>query len=208
MIAQLLSFAALAAVLVAVPGPAVLLVMKSVIVHGRRQALLTALGVYGGDLVWVVSSAVGLTAVLVASGPAFEALRYLGAAYLLYLGLRLLLQRHLPPDGPDELSAVPSSRRMSRRAFRQGALCELSNPKTALVFTSVMPQFVPTRPSAVELVAFGVVFASLGFASLVGYALVMTRARRIVRPRMRSGLLRAGGGLLAAFGVGLALERI
>lgn len=207
MIAQLLSFAALAAILVAIPGPAVLLIMKSVILHGRRPALLTALGVYGGDLVWVVSSAVGLTAVLVASRPAFETLRYLGAAYLLYLGIRLLFARHVPSDEQDALPPGATSR-ANRRAFRQGALCELSNPKTALVFTSVMPQFVPARPSAAELVVFGVVFASLGFASLVGYALVLTRARRAVRPRLRDGLLRAGGGLLAAFGVGLALERV
>ena len=117
-IAQLFSFAALAAVLVAIPGPAVLLIMKSVMLHGRRQALLTALGVYGGDLVWVVSSAVGLTAVLVASRPAFETLRYLGAAYLLYLGLRLLLARTQTADGPDELPFVSSVRRSNRRAFR------------------------------------------------------------------------------------------
>lgn len=90
---SILAFAALSVVLVIIPGPAVMLVLKSAVARGRRPALLTALGVLTADLVWAASSVAGLTALLVSSQIAFDVVRYVGAAYLIYLGIKLLVTR-------------------------------------------------------------------------------------------------------------------
>jgi threonine/homoserine/homoserine lactone efflux protein len=202
---HLLAFAGLCAVLVAIPGPAVVLVMKSAVARGRRTALVTACGVLVADLVWVLASVVGLTALLVSSRTAFEVLRYAGAAYLLYLGIRLLLTRDV-----DALrGSVGPSRVTWRRAFVEGLLCDLSNPKTLIVFASVIPQFLAVGSSGpLDALVLGVVFAVLGFGSLLVYTAVFGAARGLVS---RAGVLRAvmrgGGALLAAFGVGLVVEQ-
>lgn len=207
MLAHVLAFTGLVAVLVAIPGPAVVLIMKNAVLHGRRAALLVGGGVYAGDLVWVAASTTGLTAVLVASRPAFETLRYVGAAYLLYLGIRLIRSGAGVAETTDVADEPAVGRRTVRRAFAQGVLCELSNPKTLLVFTSVIPQFVPASAGGADLALFGVLFATLGFVSLVAYALVLSATRRVVRrPKLADRLTRASGGVLVAFGIGLAVE--
>jgi threonine/homoserine/homoserine lactone efflux protein len=182
MATHFLAFLGLIAVLVAIPGPAVVLVAKSTLMRGRRSALMTAVGVLSGDAVWVAASVAGVTAVLVASRPAFETLRLLGAAYLIYLGVRLAVQRHGLglTDGvrPGTRVAKPA-----RKAFAEGALCELSNPKTLLVFTSVIPPFVPAGGGVADVAVLGVAFALLGFVSLLVYAAVLGVTRRAVRRR-------------------------
>ena len=202
---HLLAFAGLAAVLVAIPGPAVVLVMKSAVARGRRTAIVTALGVLAADLVWVLASVVGLTALLVSSRTAFEVLRYAGAAYLLYLGVRLLLTRDV--DALRGSVALPTV--TWRRAFVEGLLCDLSNPKTLIVFASVIPQFLAVGSSGpLDALVLGVVFAVLGFGSLLVYAAVFGVARGLVsRTRVFRAVMRGGGALLAAFGVGLVVEQ-
>src|SRR5690242_18802976 len=115
---SILGFAALSVVLVIIPGPAVMLVLKSAVARGRGPALVTALGVLTADLVWALASVAGLTAVLVSSQIAFDIVRYVGAAYLIYLGIKLLLTRGTitSPDTP-VLTGKPRSR---VRAFREG----------------------------------------------------------------------------------------
>jgi threonine/homoserine/homoserine lactone efflux protein len=203
---HLLAFSALVAVLVAIPGPAVVLIMKNAVLHGRPAAVRTACGVYSGDLVWVAASAAGLTTVLAASRPAFETLRYVGAAYLIYLGIRLVISgAHV--SAPDQADSSAAPARSTGRAFGQGVLCELSNPKTLLVFTSVIPQFLPTSAGVLAIIGYGVLFATLGFVSLAAYAVALSAARRAVRrPKLTDGLTRGSGGLLVAFGAGLAVE--
>ena len=154
----------------------------------------------------------GLVELLVASRPAFTALRYVGAGYLVYLGLRLLIAgrpvRSEPAAAPaGGQSGAPRHSGVARRAFAQGALCELSNPKTLLVFTSVIPQFVPGDGSGLDLTTFGCLFALLGLVSLVVYATVLGSARRVVGDSALSrGLVRAGGAVLVGFGVDLAID--
>jgi threonine/homoserine/homoserine lactone efflux protein len=202
---RLLSFIGLVAVLAAIPGPAIVLIMKNAVLRGRRSAFGIAIGVFSGDLVWVTASVAGLTALLAASRPAFEALRFVGAAYLLYLGLRLLLRRRHTPVV--EGATTPPARRSRSQGFGEGVLCELSNPKTLVVFTSVIPPFLPASSNSWELGLFGFVFAVVGLLSCVIYAAVLGTTRRVVRrPRLAGGLLRGSGGVLAAFGVGLAVE--
>jgi len=203
--AELLAFAAVAAAIVALPGPATTLVMSSAMSRDLRAAMLTALGLFTADLIWVSASAAGLTAVLVASQPAFEALRLLGAAYLIYLGITLLLARHAAAEQREEAAADTSY--SSAVAFRQGVVCNLSNPKTLLVFTSVIPQFAPGHPTGITLGLYGALFAGIGLGASVLYALIFSRARTVAsHPRLRQVLLRASGAALVGFGVRLATE--
>jgi threonine/homoserine/homoserine lactone efflux protein len=205
-VASLWSFLLVALVLVALPGPATTLVMKNALTRGPRSALVTSAGVFSADLVWMAASVVGLTAVLVASAPAFTAIRLIGAAYLVLIGVRLLLARGAFADdaGAPRPAAVPVS---ARRAFREGLLCDLSNPKTLLVFTSVIPQFLGHDASPLDLAAFGLVFATAGLGSLLAYTLLFSRARRAARhPRIRTAMLRLGGAILIAFGIRVAVE--
>jgi threonine/homoserine/homoserine lactone efflux protein len=204
------AFVALVAVLVLIPGPAVILVMRKAVTAGHRGALRVAVGVLAADLVWAAAAAAGVSAVIVASEPAFLALRFAGAAYLIYLGTRMLLA---PKDtllpaaaarGEDETPA----RAARPRAFRQGFLCDMTNPKTLLVFTGVIPQFIPAGSSPLLPALLGVTFAGLGFASLTLYSLVLARAGGVLRrPKLARRLMRGSGGILVGFGVALAAER-
>lgn len=205
--ARLVAFAGLAAVLVAVPGPAVLLVLKSAVARGRGAAVVTACGVFAADLVWATASVVGLTALLVSSQVAFDVVRFAGAGYLIYLGLRLLLSRHDGALAPAEPAAV--DRRIGvRTSFAQGLLCDLSNPKTVIVFASVIPQFLGTGSGAADAFVLGLVFAVCGFASLLCYGLLFgTASARLRNARFTRRLMQACGGVLTAFGVGLLVER-
>ncbi|MEO6956430.1 MAG: LysE family translocator [Antricoccus sp.] len=164
MFERALSFAALVVVLTAIPGPAVVLIMKSSVLHGRRSAVTTALGVFSGDMIWVTASLTGLTAILVAYRPAFEGLRFAGAAYLVYPGLRLLFRRDGSAAG-SEISPRTAGR-TGRKAFGEGALCELSNPKTLIVFTGVIPPFMSSSLGVAELAVFGGALAIEGLRSV------------------------------------------
>lgn len=197
-----LAFVAVVAVLVTIPGPAVVLVMQNAMGRGAKAAFAVAAGVFTADLIWVGAAVAGVTALLVASGPAFAVLRLLGAAYLVYLGVRLLLTRRETPSVVGATGALSTA-----RAFRHGFVCDLSNPKTVLVFTSVIPQFVPADSGPFVPTALGLTFAVLGFGSLVGYALAFAGARRLaLHTRVRTWLTRASGGVLIAFGIGVAAD--
>ncbi len=130
------AFVALVAVLVLIPGPAVILVMQKAVTSGYRGALRVAAGVLAADLVWAAAAAAGVSAVIVASEPAFLALRFAGAAYLIYLGARLLLTPgdKLLPAAPARDQDETPARAGRARGFRRGFLCDMTNPKTLLVF--------------------------------------------------------------------------
>jgi threonine/homoserine/homoserine lactone efflux protein len=187
------AFVALVAVLVLIPGPAVILVMRKAVTAGYRGALGVAAGVLAADLVWATAAAAGVSAVIVASEPAFLALRFAGAAYLIYLGARLLLapkDRLLPaaPAGGEDETPARAGR---ARAFRQGFLCDIAAGSS------------PLLPALL-----GVTFAGLGFGSLTLYSLVLARAGGVLRrPKLARRLMRGSGGILVGFGVALAAER-
>lgn len=131
----LVLFATTAFALLLVPGPVTLYIVARGIDQGRPAALVSVLGIQAGDVVYIAAAAVGLSAILVSSSVAFSVVKYLGAAYLVYLGLRTLLTRpspHALPVGP------PLS---LGRVFAQGALVNILNPKTALFFFAFLPQF-------------------------------------------------------------------
>lgn len=181
-------FFVVALVVIVSPGPDFALTVRNSL---RRGGYATALGVVTGQLVWALATAAGVAALLVASHPAFVALRIAGAAYLVWLGLSALLRR----GGRHEL--VP--RRGS--PYRQGLLSNLSNPKMPVFFTSLLPQF---GTSFAALALHGVAFATLTFAWL---ALVARAGHLIGTGRVRRGIDVVTGVVLVAFGLRLATER-
>ena len=140
-----------------IPGPAVLLVVSRTIQGGRKTGMLTGLGIAAGDFGHTLFAAVGLSAVLMTSALAFNAVKYVGAAYLIYLGIRAFLARPGNPALPAVAPIAPA------KAFLQAIPAELLNPKTALFFLAFMPQFVhPERGSAfLQFTVLGLIFVVL-----------------------------------------------
>jgi threonine/homoserine/homoserine lactone efflux protein len=198
----LLLFAAASIALLVVPGPSVLYIVTRSISQGRRAGLISVLGVHVGSVVHVTAAALGLSALLASSATAFAAVKYLGAAYLVWLGVRKL--RHRAPGPVDEAPPVPRS-----RLFAQGIVVNVLNPKTAIFFLAFLPQFVnPARgPVAVQVIVLGACFILLGILSDGGYALlagaIAGRIRRTKRARRR--LDRASGLVYLGLGAGAAL---
>jgi threonine/homoserine/homoserine lactone efflux protein len=202
----LLGFAAVAAVIVVVPGPDMALVLRNGLRGGRRAALATALGVTVGLVAWALAAALGLAALLHASAAAFAMLKLAGAAYLAVLGLRLLVDSFRGRRGAEAAPATPVQ---ASTAFRQGLLTNLLNPKVAIVFTTLIPQFVaPGDGAAARTVALAVVFTLMGLAWLTAYAFAVTAiGRAFARPHVRAWIERLTGTVLVALGVRLAFER-
>lgn len=180
--------------------------MKQSLMRGRTEAFRTAAGVFTADLFWVAASIVGLTAVIVSSQPVFHAIRVVGAIYLCWLGATLLLRRRRSSRAAADDDEATGRLRLS--SFVEGVMCDLSNPKTLLVFTSVVPQFLPSDGGSVlQATILGVTFAALGFGSLVVYALVFGRVGLAgLESRVGDAILRASGAVLIFFGVRLAVE--
>ncbi|MFL5952724.1 MAG: LysE family translocator [Gaiellaceae bacterium] len=184
----MIGFFVVALVVIVSPGPDFALTVRNSVTRGRGIA--TALGVVTGQVVWALAAAAGVAAVLVASRPAFEALRVVGAAYLVWLGLSLLLSRR-------------HTRRVPRGGspYRQGLLSNLSNPKMPIFFTSLLPQF---GSSFAALAVHGVVFAAL---TLLWLALVARAGAALRMPAVRRAVDLVTGVVLVAFGLRLATER-
>ena len=203
-----IAFLAVAAVVILTPGQDTALTIRNTLLGGRPAGIATAGGVATGQATWTVAASLGLTAVLIASGPAFELLRWLGAAYLLYLGIGSLWAAIRPPASPRHAAPSGPPGLGSRRAWRQGLLSSLSNPKLAIFFSSLLPQFAPAGPGAfATMLALGGVFIAITFAWLTAYAIVVARAGDQLRTgRARRALDGLTGGILVAFGVRLAAQ--
>ncbi len=163
----LLLFVLAGAVLIAIPGPNHVYIVTRSLSQGRAAGLASAFGVEAGTLVHIAAAAAGLSAVVASSALAFDVLRYLGAAYLVYLGVRTLFRDEALAFGGGA-APVPL-----RRVFADGALVNVLNPKVALFFLAFLPQFIdPSRgPVALQVVVLGVILAAIGLASDIGYAL-------------------------------------
>jgi threonine/homoserine/homoserine lactone efflux protein len=196
-------FVAAALALLLVPGPAVLYIVARSIDQGRAAGLVSVLGVHLGSLVHIAAAVVGLSSLLVSSAVAFNVIKYLGAAYLIYLGVRALLTRGEP--GEVDVRAVPL-----RKLLRQGAVVNILNPKTALFFLAFLPQFVDPNAGAVPLqIAFlGLVFVCLGLVTDSLYALLAGTAGNWLRA---SGVLAGArrwvsGSVFIGLGLATALS--
>jgi len=187
----ILLFAAATMALLVVPGPAVVYIVTRSVAQGRTAGLLSVLGIHVGSVVHVVAAAVGISAVLAASPTAFTAVQYLGAAYLLYLGVQKLRQ------SADNEQHVEPTVESNARLFGQGIVVNLLNPKTAVFFLAFIPQFVDPERGWVplQMVMFGIGFIILGILSDGSYALLasMLSGRLRRTPRTRRLLDRASG---------------
>ena len=194
-----LAFVAASTVLLLIPGPTILLVLSYALSQGRRVALATAAGVAMGDLLAMTASLLGLGALVLASATLFTVLKWVGAIYLVYLGVQLL--RHPPQKG---LSAegIPASL-PAGKVFGHAMLVTALNPKSIAFFIAFVPQFLRTELALAP--QFGILIATfVGLAALnaLAYAVLADQLRaRIARPSVLRGMTRAGGLALIAMGV-------
>jgi len=206
--AHLLVFIGVAAIVIVVPGPDTAVVTKNVLLHGRRAALATSLGVSAGISVWTLAAAVGVASLVRASAVAFTVLKLIGALYLMWLGLQALRAAgHTHTGG--QPSQTARAKISALGGFRQGFLSDLANPKIGIFFTSLLPQFVdPGRPVLVPFLALGAVFVLMTVLWLFAYCMVAARAAETLRrPRVAAALDRISGIVLIAIGIRVATER-
>jgi len=196
---ELAAFLAVAAVVIVTPGQDTVLTIGNTLAGGRRGGALTALGVAAGQAVWTLAASAGVAAVIAASEPAFLALRVAGAAFLVYLGLQSLRSA---------LSGMQHEVKVLRgrpAPFRQGLLSNLGNPKMAVFFTSLLPQFGAS--SFWSLLLLGGAFCLMTLAWLTAYAAAVAKAGDVLRrPRVRRAIDAVAGAFLVAFGARLAAE--
>jgi threonine/homoserine/homoserine lactone efflux protein len=195
----LVVFSAAALALLVVPGPAVTYIVAQSISHGRSAGLASVAGVHAGTLVHILAAAVGLSALLASSALAFDVVKYLGAAYLIVIGVRALLGAavEIETAGTDEADLW--------RLARQGAVVNILNPKTALFFLAFLPQFVDTSKGSptLQILVLGLLFAVLGLFSDAVYSLAASAARErlLSSPRLARWRARFTGIIFIALGV-------
>ena len=200
---HLLEFAITAFVLIVVPGPSVLFVISRGVALGRKAALATVAGNTAGVMVQAILVAIGLGAIVERSDAAFTAVKLVGAAYLVVLGLRMLRNRH----GLAALHDATEVPKGTRRIVREGFVVGFTNPKAVVVFTVVIPQFAdPSRGLVpLQLLVLGIVFLTIGVISDSAWAIASGSARTwIARSRGRLEAL-AGAGGVVLIGLGLRL---
>lgn len=204
MLSTLLVFALVALVAIATPGPTVLLALANGSRYGVRRALPGMAGAVLSDFVLVGAVALGLGTLLAASEFWFSVVKWLGAAYLAWLGLRLLRSQ-----GRLELPAASADEAATRRSiFAKSFLVAVTNPKGYLFCSALLPQFIdPSAAQWPQYVAIAVVFAGLDFAVMLGYAVVGARAVRLLRRQAVVWLDRCCGGALLALAGSLAFYR-
>jgi threonine/homoserine/homoserine lactone efflux protein len=199
-VSQFAAFLGVAVLVIVTPGPDTAVTVRAALLGGRRSGWVTAAGVVTGQACWTVAASAGVAALLVASEPAFLAVKLAGAAYLVYLGgqaLRAALRHEAVP------AAAPGTA-ASRTAYRDGLLSDLGNPKMAAFFTSLLPQF---GSSFGTMVALGLTFAVLTWTWLALYSVAVARMRTTLqRSRVRRAIEAVTGTVLIALGVRLATE--
>lgn len=204
-----LAFLGISILVIATPGPDTALTIRNTLLGGRTGGVFTALGVAAGQAVWALATSLGIVALLVASEPVFVAVKLAGAVYLMILGAQALWQA-LRPGGLQavDVGIVARRRLAASLAFRQGVISDLGNPKMAVFFTSLLPQFTPHGgASFAALVELGLVFSLLTFTWLALYAAAVARAGDMLRrPRIRRAIEGATGVVLVALGLRIAAE--
>jgi len=202
---SVVAFVAVSAVVICTPGQDTALTIRNTLAGGRRSGVATAAGVALGQTIWTLAASAGVVALLGASEPAFRALKLAGAAYLVYLGVQSIVAAlSRGKQGPrlrGGTSVAPS------RALRQGVSSNLGNPKMAVFFVSLLPQFAPGgSASFLALLALGLLFSSMTLGWLTLYAIAVARVRRLLVGRVRRALDALTGIILVVFGARLAAE--
>lgn len=187
-----------------IPGPATLFTVARATSSGTRVGIATGAGITVGDIIHTAMAVIGISAIIATSATLFLIIKYLGAGYLIYLGLKAILEK--APTGPTaEHTAITPV-----QAFRQGVLAEVLNPKTALFFLAFLPQFVDPSAGYVfaQLTLLGVIFAILGFISTLTFSLAAGKLGTFLRrnPAVLKWQGKVVGGIYCALGARLALQ--
>jgi threonine/homoserine/homoserine lactone efflux protein len=200
----LLTFMIASFVLLVIPGPTIIMVVAQALAHGRRVALASVAGVGLGDLAAASLSIIGVGTILAVSSSIFLVVKWAGAAYLVYIGIKLWIT---PVSVPDIAAAPVEGSRGS--VFRDSFLVTLLNPKGIVFFMAFVPQFIDARgPFAPQAAVFVVVFVALGLVNAWAYAVLASRARNVIRqPKVLRMATRTGGAFLIGAGLFSALAR-
>jgi threonine/homoserine/homoserine lactone efflux protein len=204
----LIAFVGIAALVICTPGPDTAMTVRNALLGGRAAGLATALGVSTGLAIWALATSAGLVALLIASEPLFLAVKYAGAAYLVWLGLQSL-RAAFGCGAHQQAIEQPAARRLPpRQAYLQGVVSDLSNSKIAAFFSSMLPQFAPAGATDfMGLAALGLLFSLMTLLWLTGYALATARMRDTLRrPSVRRALEGITGVTLIGLGLKLAAE--
>lgn len=197
-------FLGVSAIIIVTPGPDTALVIRNTLLGGRTAGVSAALGVAIGQMVWALATSFGIVGLLTAFHPFFTILRFAGAAYLVFLGAQALREAARPSPA-DEIAPPPVSGRnlTPSRSLRQGLISNLGNPKMAIFFASLLPQFVPPgNASFSALLLRGCIFALMTVTWLTAYSVVVAKLGEVLRRRRIRRMLEALTGL-ALVGLGL-----
>jgi threonine/homoserine/homoserine lactone efflux protein len=204
-LSTLIAYIAVVLGFVFIPGPATLLTIARATSSGTKGGIATGAGIAAGDIFHTVMAMVGISAIIATSATLFSIVKYIGAAYLVYLGIRAIIEK-TPADPSAGALAISAG-----KAFRQAVLTEVLNPKTALFFLAFLPQFVRPENGTVmlQLAVLGVVFVVLGLFSTVVFAVSAGRLGSFLRrnPTVLKWQGKIVGGIYCALGVRLALQQ-
>jgi threonine/homoserine/homoserine lactone efflux protein len=205
---ELLPFLAVSAVIAVVPGVDMALITQQVLMRGRRAGLFAVAGIATGSGVQAAAAAVGLSALLAASEPAFAAVKFAGAAYLLWLGARTLWRARRAGHDASAIGSPETVNPSSWRSYRSGLLTNLLNPKIIVFYVTFLPQFVDPGPGAVARTALlAALFLVVACSWLLVYVVLLQRLRGVLsREAVRRRIEQATGAVLVGLGVRLAVE--
>lgn len=205
MLTALVTFTLAAVLIVLLPGPDTLVVMRNLVQGGRSTAALAVLGVLSGLTVWVIAASLGLSGLLEASKAGYTALRIVGAIYLAWLGVQSLRSRTISAAA----GSRPAPRRIVGSGYGAGLVTDLLNPKVGVFFVTFLPGFVPHgHPIGSTSLIFGLIFIAETAAYFAVLLVLAGRVTRwMTRPKIRRRLDRATGVILIGFGARLAIER-
>ncbi|MCB1439730.1 MAG: LysE family translocator [Nitratireductor sp.] len=202
--ATLLTYSLIVLGFVFIPGPATLLTVARATTSGTKVGIATGAGITAGDFLHTLMAVVGISAIIAASATLFTTVKFIGAGYLVYLGLKALFEK--TPVDPGQ-GRVPIT---APQAFRQAIFAEVLNPKTALFFLAFLPQFVAPEKGfvVVQLTILGIVFALIGFFSTIVYSVAAGRLGNFLRrnPTVLKWQGKVVGSIYCALGVRLALQ--
>ncbi|MCR9235548.1 MAG: LysE family translocator [Alphaproteobacteria bacterium] len=201
----LITYVAIVLGFVFIPGPATLLTVARATTSGTRVGIATVAGITVGDIVHTLLAIVGVSAIIATSAVLFSIIKYLGAAYLVYLGIKAIIEK-----SPTSLGGKGQLPITAPQAFRQAVLAELLNPKTALFFLAFLPQFVKPENGAVifQLSILGVLFAFIGLFSTVVFAVSAGSLGNFLRrnPKVLKWQGKIVGSIYCALGIRIALQ--
>ena len=204
-LSTLIAYIAVVLGFVFIPGPATLLTIARATSSGTKVGIATGAGIAAGDIFHTVMAMLGISAIIATSATLFSIVKYIGAAYLVYLGIRAIIEK-TPADPAAGALAISAD-----KAFRQAVLTEVLNPKTALFFLAFLPQFVRPENGTVmlQLAVLGIVFVVLGLFSTIVFAVSAGRLGSFLRrnPTVMKWQGKVVGGIYCALGVRLALQQ-